>query len=44
MTIYLNEAMQNLVAANGNSKDTITNVDIREYVIRGAANDFALNS
>jgi copper/silver efflux system protein len=37
MTIYLNEAMQNLVAANGNSKDTITNVDIREYVIRGAA-------
>lgn len=37
MTIYLNEAMQNLVAANGNSKDTITNADIREYVIRGAA-------
>ena len=37
MTIYLNEAMQNLVLAKGNSKDTITNVDIREYVIRGAA-------
>jgi Cu(I)/Ag(I) efflux system membrane protein CusA/SilA len=37
MTIYLNEAMQNLVAANGNSKETITNADIREYVIRGAA-------
>ena len=37
MTIYLNEAMQNLVIANGNSKDTISNADIREYVIRGAA-------
>lgn len=37
MTIYLNEAMQNLVFARGNSKDTITNADIREYVIRGAA-------
>ena len=37
MTIYLNEAMQNLVFAKGNSKDTITNADIREYVIRGAA-------
>lgn len=37
MTIYLNEAMQNLVAAKGNSKDTITNADIRDYVIRGAA-------
>lgn len=37
MTIYLNEAMQNLVLAKGNSKDTITNADIREYVIRGAA-------
>jgi Cu(I)/Ag(I) efflux system membrane protein CusA/SilA len=37
MTIYLNEAMQNLVAEKGNSKDTITNADIREYVIRGAA-------
>jgi Cu(I)/Ag(I) efflux system membrane protein CusA/SilA len=29
--------MQNLVLAKGNSKDTITNADIREYVIRGAA-------
>ena len=37
MTIYLNEAMQNLVFAKGNSKDTITNADILEYVIRGAA-------
>jgi Cu(I)/Ag(I) efflux system membrane protein CusA/SilA len=37
MTIYLNEAMQQLVAAKGNSKETITNSDIREYVIHGAA-------
>ena len=37
MTIYLNEAMQNLADVKGNSKDTITNSDIREYVIRGAA-------
>ncbi len=36
MTIYLNEAMQKLVAAKGNSKDTITNADIRAYVIMGA--------
>ncbi len=37
MTIYLNEAMQNLVAEKGNSRETITNADIREFVIRGAA-------
>jgi copper/silver efflux system protein len=37
MTIYLNEAMQQLVKLKGNSKDTITNSDIREYVIQGAA-------
>jgi len=37
MTIYLNEAMQHLVAEKGNSKETITNADLREYVIRGAA-------
>lgn len=37
MTIYLNEAMQNLVFDRGNSKETITNADIREYVIKGAA-------
>lgn len=37
MTIYLNEAMQKLVAAKGNSSDTITNRDLREYVIIGAA-------
>jgi Cu(I)/Ag(I) efflux system membrane protein CusA/SilA len=37
MTIYLNEAMQNLVAAKGNSKSTITHADLREYVVFGAA-------
>jgi len=37
MTIYLNEAMQQLVKLKGNSKETITNSDIREYVIIGAA-------
>ena len=37
MVIYLNDAMQQLVALKGNSKDTITNDDIREYVIAGAA-------
>jgi Cu(I)/Ag(I) efflux system membrane protein CusA/SilA len=36
MTIYLNEAMQKLVAAKGNSRDTITTADLREYVIMGA--------
>lgn len=37
MTIYLNEAMQRLVAEKGNSNETITNADIREWVIWGAA-------
>jgi Cu(I)/Ag(I) efflux system membrane protein CusA/SilA len=37
MVIYLNDAMQQLVAKKGNSKETITNEDIREYVIEGAA-------
>jgi Cu(I)/Ag(I) efflux system membrane protein CusA/SilA len=37
MTIYLNEAMQNLVAKHGNSKETITPAIIREFVIEGAA-------
>lgn len=37
MVIYLNEAMQKLVDAKGNSKDTITNDDIRQYVIEGSA-------
>ena len=37
MTIYLNEAMQNMVKKYGNSKATITSAIIREFVIEGAA-------
>lgn len=37
MVIYLNDAMQQLVTAKGNSKETITRDDLKEYVIRGAA-------
>lgn len=37
MVIYLNDAMQQLVEKKGNSRETITNADIREYVIYGAA-------
>lgn len=37
MIIYLNEAMQHLVSAKGNSRESISNADLREYVIRGAA-------
>lgn len=37
MTIYLNEAMQNLVKHKGNSRESITNEDLRQYVIAGAA-------
>jgi len=37
MTIYLNEAMQNMVAKYGNSKATLTPALIREYVIQGSA-------
>ncbi len=37
MVIYLNDAMQQLVAKKGNSKETITKEDLREYVIMGAA-------
>jgi len=37
MIIYLNDAMQQLVAKKGNSKETITKEDLREYTIRGAA-------
>ncbi|HTN17491.1 MAG TPA: efflux RND transporter permease subunit, partial [Chitinophagaceae bacterium] len=37
MVIYLNDAMQQLVALKGNSRDTLTNADLREYVINGAA-------
>lgn len=36
MTIYLNEAMQNMVARHGNSKATLTPAIIREFVIEGA--------
>ncbi len=37
MTIYLNEAMQNMVVKYGNDKATLSNKIIREYVIEGAA-------
>ncbi|MBB4801727.1 efflux RND transporter permease subunit [Flavobacterium aquidurense] len=37
MVIYLNDAMQQLVALKGNSRETITREDIREYVLHGAA-------
>ncbi|UCJ09632.1 efflux RND transporter permease subunit [Chitinophaga pendula] len=37
MVIYLNDAMQQLVTLKGNSRDTITRDDLREYVIAGAA-------
>ena len=37
MVIYLNDAMQQLVALKGNSRESITNKDLREYVIAGAA-------
>ena len=37
MTIYLNEAMQNMVAKHGNSKESLTPAIIREFVIEGSA-------
>lgn len=37
MVIYLNDAMEQLIAAKGNSSQTITRADLREYVIAGAA-------
>lgn len=37
MVIYLNDAMRQLVAVKGNSRETITNEDLREFVILGAA-------
>lgn len=37
MVIYLNDAMQQLVALKGNSNQTITRDDLKEYVIAGAA-------
>lgn len=36
MTIYLNEAMQELVTKRGNSSQTISFADVREHVIKGA--------
>ena len=36
MVIYLNDAMQQLVALKGNSNLTITRQDLKEYVIAGA--------
>jgi Cu(I)/Ag(I) efflux system membrane protein CusA/SilA len=37
MTIYLNEAMQKMVAKHGNSKETLNPAIIREFVIEGSA-------
>ncbi len=37
MVIYLNDAMQQLIAKKGNSKETITKSDLKEYTISGAA-------
>lgn len=36
MTIYLNLSIKNMVEAHGNSKESITNTILREYVIKGA--------
>lgn len=36
MVIYLNDAMQQLVALKGNSADTISKEDLREWVMNGA--------
>ncbi len=37
MVIYLNDAMRQLIELKGNSSETITKDDLREYVISGAA-------
>ena len=37
MVVYLNEAMKELVSTKGNSRETITKQDIRDYVFKGAA-------
>lgn len=37
MVIYLNDAMQQLVALKGNSSDVISKADLKKYVIKGAA-------
>ncbi|WP_295800583.1 efflux RND transporter permease subunit [Mucilaginibacter sp.] len=36
MVIYLNDAMQQLVALKGNSRENITRADLHEYVMNGA--------
>lgn len=37
MVIYLNDAMGQLIKLKGNSSETITKEDLREFVVRGAA-------
>jgi copper/silver efflux system protein len=37
ITIYLNEAMNKMVVKHGNSKETITEDILREYIIEGSA-------
>nr|WP_199075656.1 efflux RND transporter permease subunit [Pedobacter sp. ASV19] len=37
MVIYLNDAMGQLIKLKGNSSQTITKEDLREFVVRGAA-------
>jgi Cu(I)/Ag(I) efflux system membrane protein CusA/SilA len=37
MVVYLNEAMEELVKQKGNSRETITPKDLREWVFKGAA-------
>jgi len=37
MVIYLNDAINQLVKLKGNSSETITREDLREYVVKGAA-------
>lgn len=37
MVIYLNDAMQQLIKIKGNSSQTITRADLKQYVIMGAA-------
>lgn len=37
MVIYLNDAMKQLIALKGNSRETITRDDLKQYVIYGAA-------
>lgn len=37
MVIYLHESMNELIRLKGNSRETISNEDLREYVYKGAA-------